>query len=131
MINQLAGHVWWRRIDRQAVDCYVFLQAGHTVYRCTQSENLWKQVDDSPDPSGFVFAAPLGKTISKCLTDLDGCKYVFFTDGTGIRIFDPPNKPGEPITIHSNAAVYLDRQQCAMALAASNGMSVTLIIVRD
>jgi hypothetical protein len=128
MINELAGHLWWSYIGGDLTDdIYVFLQAGHTVYRCSQSENVWLRVDTSPDPTHFEFSAPLEKLISKCVTGSHGCKFVLFSDNTAIRIFNSPDEP-PMVTILSHAATFLDQHDCNRLLTANDNMSETPII---
>jgi hypothetical protein len=128
MINEIAGNLWWQRIGRDSDDVYMYLQAGHAVYRCSQHENAWRQVEAPADPPGYIFSAPLDKRIAKCLTDADGCKYIVFSDHTAIRVFDPPGRPGGGIRIHGGGASFLNRDECDRLLVGNPGMSETAII---
>ncbi len=127
MIDEMAGHLWWRRIGRDSTDVHVYLQTGRAVYRCSQSEDAWREVDTSPDPSTFVFSSPLEKIIAKCLTDSDGCKYVCFSDHTAIRIFDPANAPSV-FTLCSEGVAFLNQDDCERLFSANDGISATPII---
>jgi hypothetical protein len=126
MINELAGHLGWSRINRNSMDVYYYLQAGNAVYRCSQSENVWRQVSTPLSSTSLIFSAPLKKMISRCLTDSDGCKYVLFDDKMGIRVFDPPNPPGV-ITIHDGGVKLLYPDDCDRLFAVNDNLSETPI----
>lgn len=126
MIGEIAGHVWWLHTHSEFYD--VYLQTDRAVYRCSLSDSAWREVDVSPDPCGFVFSAPLGKVIAKCRTGSDGCRYVFFTDGAGMRAFNPPDEPDRGITILSGAATYLSQSDCDHIFELNEEMPETPII---
>lgn len=127
MIDEIAGHLWWSSNGSDHSKFIVFLETDRGAYRCSQSENLWRQVVESPNPQTCEFAAPLGKRISKCLTGPEGCKYVLFSDGTAIRVFDPPVEKGW-VKICSHAAAFLGKEDCARILQANESMPETPIL---
>ena len=126
MINELAGHLGWTLISRNSVEAYYYIQAGDAVYRCSQSEDVWQQVGTPLESTSLIFSAPLKKTISRCLTDSDGCKYVLFDDKLGIRVFDPPNPPGV-ITIHGEGVKLLYPDDCDRLYSTNDRLSETPI----
>jgi hypothetical protein len=88
---------------------------------------MWREVEVSPDRRSFIFSAPLDRAILRCLSDDDGCRYLLFSDHTGIRVFNPPDKPGR-VTICSHAATFLDQVEVAQLLEANGDMPKTAII---
>jgi hypothetical protein len=130
MLNEIAGHVWWRYIDEEQPDSenyLVYLEVGYSVYVCSRAEGFWREVGFSHDREGFILSAPVGKAILQCVTGPDTCQYILFTDGTALRVFSEPPEPGW-VVLCSHAAALLRLEEVQTLLEKYPSMAATPIL---
>jgi hypothetical protein len=126
MLNEIAGHLWWAPLEGVLYE--VYLQAGHSVYRCSPHEDAWRKVNATLDPKRCEFTEPLGMVISKCLSSADGCHYILFDDEErAIRVFNPPPSPGM-VRILAHAASMVSTEEVKRLLNSDHRIWETPII---
>lgn len=130
MLNETVGYVGWRYTDEASPDpenYTVYLEIGYSTYCCARAEGVWRKCNVPIEATSLEFHSPLGKTVAQCVTAPNTCRYILFTDGTALRIFNEPPEPGW-VTLHSHAAWLLPPEEVCGLLERYPNMTETPVL---